>query len=381
MKVERCFKESFGTEYALSFNSGRSSFLAILKSLELKEGDEVLMQGFTCNAVVNPVLFLKLVPVFVDIEKESLNINPRDLEEKITSKSRAVIVQHTFGLGANMERIQRICQEHNLFLVEDCAHSLGAKYNQKKLGVFGDAAFFSFGRDKVISSVFGGMLIIKDKVLGEKITKLRQKTKYPNRLWILQQLLHPLIVEYVIKPSYKLPWLGKFLLISFQKLKILSKAVSQKEKLGKFSKNFFRKMPNALLLIAQNQIKKIEKFQRHSEKIAQIYFDKLKNSFGISILPKSEGKIYMRFPIIFHNKNTDEVLEMFRDNKILIDDGWRKAPIMPPDTDQERAGYIFGLCPNAEFVVNHIVNLPTNINISEKEAMRISDLLINFLKK
>jgi len=165
-ELENQFKEYLGVKYAFSFNSGRSSLMAILSSLDLEQGSEVLLQAFTCNAAANPILWSGLKPIYVDCDEDDFNIDVENLERKITSKSRVVIVQHTFGLPAEMDKILDIVRQNNLILNEDCAHSLGAKYRGQKMGTFGKAAFFSFSRDKIISSIYGGMAVTNGPSLG-----------------------------------------------------------------------------------------------------------------------------------------------------------------------------------------------------------------------
>jgi perosamine synthetase len=200
-ELEEEFKKYLGIKYAISFNSGRSALMAILDSLEIKEDDEILLQGFTCNSAVIPILQKKAKPVYVDID-ETINLDPKDLERKITKKSKAVMIQHTFGWPAKIEEILEICKKYNLYLIEDCAHSLGAKYKGKFCGTFGDVAFFSFGRDKIISSVYGGMTTTNDDKIGERLKNFKEKLDFPSNFWIFQQLLHPILVNYLILPLY-----------------------------------------------------------------------------------------------------------------------------------------------------------------------------------
>jgi len=174
-ELEEAFKRYFGRKHALSFNSGRSAFLALLNSLGLEQEDEVLLQAFTCNAAVNPIIWAGLKPVYLDCNEATFNIDIEDLKRKITEKSKVVMVQHTFGLPAEMDEILRVCQENNLILVEDCAHSLGVAYQGRKVGTFGKAAFFSFSRDKVISSVYGGIVIADDDGLAQRLKNIRKK--------------------------------------------------------------------------------------------------------------------------------------------------------------------------------------------------------------
>lgn len=378
-ELEESFKKYLNLKYAFSFNSGRSAFLAILKSLSLKEEDEILLQAFTCNALVNPILALNLKPIFVDIEKSTLNLDPQDLKKKITPKSKVVVVQHTFGLPAKMEEILKICLANDLILIEDCAHCLGATLENKKLGTFGKAAFFSFGRDKIISSVSGGMAVTNDPVLGERLKEFQAKCSFPSYFWTLRELFHPVLTQGFIKPLYRFFGIGKWFLIFFQKLEILSKAVSKEEKKGKLSSYFPKKLPNVLACLALNQLKKLKKFNCHRKKIAKIYDEELKE-LNIQLPLWQTGRVYMRYPLILENKDTDEILRKFEKEKIFLDDGWRKTPIVPPDTDQTKMHYKIGSCPNAEKVAKFIINLPTHIQISEKDAQKIVNLLKQFFK-
>ena len=255
-QLEDEFKEYLGVKHAITFNSGRSSLFAILKSLDLEKGSpasaegsgeakEVLLQAFTCNAVPNPVLWAGLEPIYVDCNTDDFNINPSDLEAKITLRQaqgrplpRVVIVQHTFGLPANMDQIRAICGAYKLILIEDCAHSLGSEYNGLKVGANSKVAFFSFGRDKIISSVYGGIVTTNDDALAEKLKELQKEFKQPSILWTLQQLLHPIILGYIVLPIYNFLDLGKIFLVLSQWFHILSKAVSwQEKKRGPFRSN------------------------------------------------------------------------------------------------------------------------------------------------
>ena len=195
-KVESWFKHEYAAGASVSFNSGRSALYALLKSFEIKEGDEVILQAFTCVAVCDAILWCGVKPVFVDIDR-TLNVDPTDLEKKITSETRAIIVQHTFGIPAQIKEISVIAKKHNLILIEDCAHCLGAAVENRKLGTFGDAAFFSFGRDKIVSSVFGGLAIIKPNFKTEikNLKKMHEDLSFPSYGWIFQQIVHPIFFQ------------------------------------------------------------------------------------------------------------------------------------------------------------------------------------------
>ncbi len=377
-QLEREFAKYLGVKYAVSFNSGRAALMAILESLNLERGSEILLQAFTCNAVPNPIIWSSLKPVYVDIHAETFNIDSEDLRKKITSKSRAVITQHTFGLPAYMDKILEICNQNNLILIEDCAHSLGAMYSsinspqiRKKVGTLGKVSFLSFSRDKVISSVYGGMVVTNDGILAEKIKKFQEKIHYPSYFWIFQQLLHPVLINFFILPIYKI--FGKSVLILFQWLHILSKAVHWKEKRGLIPGYFPKRMPNALAILAINQLKKLENFNEHRKEIADFYYDELKNS-KFELVAKHEGRenIFLRFAIK-HPKAHEIIKKAWRQN-ILIGD-WYDSVIAPADTRLDKMGYIKGSCPEAEKLAKETFNLPTHINISKDDAKKIIKFL------
>ncbi len=128
-KLEDEFKKYVDSKYAFSFNSGRSALYAILKTLNLPKNTEVLLQAFTCNAAVNPILWNGLNPIYVDCNENSFNIDINDLKKKVQelvqTKDTVLMVQHTFGLPTNMDEVLNIVRQNGLTLIEDCAHALG----------------------------------------------------------------------------------------------------------------------------------------------------------------------------------------------------------------------------------------------------------------
>ncbi|OGZ26838.1 MAG: hypothetical protein A2365_01415 [Candidatus Nealsonbacteria bacterium RIFOXYB1_FULL_40_15] len=371
--LENRFREYLKAKHAISFNSGRSALMAILKNLGLREGDEILSQAFTCNASVNPVIWLKLKPVYVDCS-DDFNMDTEDLKRKITPKSKVLIIQHTFGNPAEMDELLEIAEANNLIIIEDCAHSLGSEYKGKKTGTFGKASFFSFSRDKVISSVYGGMAVTNDDNLAERIRK--ENVSFPGLGWIFQQLLHPVLLSYLILPVYNFVDLGKAFLVFSQALHILSKAVHWKEKRGERPSYFPKKLPNVLAKLALNQLEKLDKFNNHRKKIADYYEDFLKeSSFVLPEISSSAKPVFLRYAVK-HKKAHEIIYEAWNKHNILIGD-WYTSPIAPEDTSLEKMQYVSGSCPNAERLSKITLNLPTHINIKEGELERIS----NFLNK
>lgn len=376
-KLEERFKEEIGVKYAFAFNSGRSALMAVLDGLAFEAGGEVLLQAFTCNAAANPVIWSGLKPVYVDCNN-NYNIDTEDLIKKITPKSRAVMVQHTFGQPCDLDEVIRICREKKLVLIEDCAHSLGAQYKGRNVGTFGDVSFFSFSRDKIISCVYGGLASAKDKKTAERIAAFQSRVGNPDRLWIEQQLLHPVLMNWLIIPTYSA--FGKYLLVLFQKTRILSKAIHWKEKRGSKPDYFPKRMPNALALLCLKQFEKLERFNSHRRSLAAFYYRDLADT-TFSMPPKAGENScasYLRFTV--RDKDAREVIDEAWRKNLLIGD-WYTSPVVPDDTLVNRLEYVPGSCPNAEKLARETLNLPTHINITEEDAKTVSEFIKNYDKR
>ncbi|MFA5432005.1 MAG: aminotransferase class V-fold PLP-dependent enzyme [Candidatus Paceibacterota bacterium] len=373
-ELERMFRNYFGFKNAFSFNSGRSSLIAILKAMEIGAGDEIIVQAFTCNAAINPIIYVGARPIFVDIDN-NLNISTKEIEKKITNRTKAVMIQHTFGCPADIDEVRKICTIKGIYLIEDCAHALGAKYKESFCGSYGDASFFSFGRDKVISSVYGGMVTVNNDVLLERVVHLQQEFNYPSLFWILQQLLHPVLMNRMILPLYDSK-VGRGLLAIFLNLNVLSRAVTAKENQGELPVYFPERMPNALAILAINQLKKLNRFNEHRKEIAQMYGLLLVNKKEFKpIFKKDKDKemVFLKYPTL--NVNPAKVIREARKRGIYLNDGWFGLAIVPPLTSLEKVFYDIGSCPKAEEAAKRILCLPTHINISREDVKAVFDCL------
>jgi len=366
-EFEKTFKEFLGFEKVFSLNSGRSALLTILEGLGIKKGDEIIVQALTCNAVINPILKKEAVPIYVDID-ETLNIDPALIEKKITGRTKAIIIQHTFGMPAKIEEIKNICQKKNLYLIEDCAHSLLAKYKDDYCGKFGDVSFFSFGRDKIISSVYGGMIGVNNKDLFQKIKEAYLKLDYPDKKWVEKQIRHPILMNLFILPLYNFFNLGKIILELSLRTKTLSKAVCSLEYEGILPDIFPKRMPSSLAKMALNQFKKAKRFNDHRREIATYYKKELGGIFEIN-----RNAVYLKFPI--RVSKSEFILKELKKYNLLLEDGWTKKVIVPPKTNLTKMNYTLGECKKAEEMSNNMLILPTHINISKEIAERIVYIL------
>jgi perosamine synthetase len=171
-KYVTSFEEKFaklsGCVYGVSCSNGTAALHLALVSLGIKEGDEVIVPNFTMIATANAITYCGAIPVFVDVEKKSWTINPLLIEEKITPKTKAIMVMHTYGNPCDMKSITRIAQKHGLYVIEDAAQAHGATYEKIPVGSLGDVACFSFYANKTLTCGEGGMITTNNKDIANK---------------------------------------------------------------------------------------------------------------------------------------------------------------------------------------------------------------------
>lgn len=168
-EFEKKLVEYIGMKHAILVSSGRAALYLILKYFNVEEGDEIILPSFTCPVVPSTIVSAGARPVFVDIEPESFNMNPLLIERCLTANSIAIIATHIEGQPCDLSRIIEIAKKYNLKVIEDCAQAFGAEYKNKKVGNFGDAAYFSFAMGKQINTRGGGVILTNDDEMAEYI--------------------------------------------------------------------------------------------------------------------------------------------------------------------------------------------------------------------
>ena len=171
-KFEEELAEYVGTKNAAALSAGTAAIHMAFKALDVKKGDIVFCSDLTFSATANPITYQDATPVFIDSEKETWNMDPKALEKAFEKypHPKAVIVVHLYGTPAKIEEIRKVCEKHEVPLVEDAAESLGATYKGKQTGTFGKYGIYSFNGNKIITTSGGGMLISEDE---ERIAKVR----------------------------------------------------------------------------------------------------------------------------------------------------------------------------------------------------------------
>jgi len=354
---------------AILLFKGREAIMLSLKLLNFPKDSEVAINGFTCYAVYKAIKEAGLKPVLVDISSHSLNFEADNFEKKLNNNPniKAVIIQNTLGFPCHIDPILKICKEKKIFLIEDLAHSAGAKYkNGKETGIIGDMTILSFSQDKVIDAVSGGALIIKnEKYQNYHINYSRNSITRK----FLTDKLYP-VFTLIIRSTYEIG-VGKFIHFFLRKLNLLSYAMD--DNLDKIIS-----LPRWYRLAAQVALRNLEKEINHRKKIASIYAKNVDNS--LLLKPITDNIKYsscLRFPI-FTEKRGD-LIKYLKKYNIFISDIWYDAPIAPLRY-MKKINYQND-CPNSEKISSLILNLPTHKNVSEKQAKFIAEKINEWVKQ
>lgn len=182
-EFEKEFAAKVGAQYAAAVNTGTAAIHLALRAVGVGEGDIVFCPSLTFSATVNPIIYEKAIPVFIDSDQETWNMSPQALEQAFNKypQVKAVIVVHLYGLSADMDKIMAICNRHGVTVIEDAAESLGALYKGRQTGTFGEYGIFSFNGNKIITTSGGGMLVSANKEKVEKVRFWSTQSRDPAR--------------------------------------------------------------------------------------------------------------------------------------------------------------------------------------------------------
>ncbi|MFZ5437840.1 MAG: DegT/DnrJ/EryC1/StrS family aminotransferase [Patescibacteria group bacterium] len=171
--LEEKLKKFLGVKYLFLVNNGTTALQIAIKSLEKDKRDEIITTPFSYVATTSAIVWEGYKPIFADIDPQTLMIDPKEIEQKITKKTRAILATHIFGYPTNVEVIKKIAKKYNLEVIYDAAHTFGSKYYEKSLASYGDISIISFHATKVFHTVEGGVIITNDKKLAHKIEYMR----------------------------------------------------------------------------------------------------------------------------------------------------------------------------------------------------------------
>lgn len=372
---EKEFADYFGFSSAFGFNRGREALYILLKSLGIGKGDEVIVQAFTCEALIAGILWAGATPIYADID-ETFNLSPHTVRPKITGKTKALIVQHTFGIPAKIHELKKLCDKEDILLIEDIAHALGVKDHETEdyLGLIGIACFTSFGQDKKISAQGGGMLFTNDLELATKIKSQHSRLGFIPTTTALKKLLKTIIFYFALR-LYYFAGLGKLLIFLSRKLGLAGRPVEKvaSEKLSALTssdeKRFVKKLHPLQAQLAAAQLKNFEDAEAHRNEISNVYIKNLDPHFTVKA-----SQPFLRFPLLIETANKQETIKALKKARVLVGE-WYTEPILRFGTDWQTLKYKPGTCKNVEAYNKKILNLPTHKLVSKSEAFKIANII------
>lgn len=360
-----------------TFWKGRVAFYHILKALGVGRGDEVILPAFTCVVVPSAIVYLGAKPVYVDIDAATFNMNAAQLTSKISPRTKVVVAQHTFGLPAPMDEIRAAMatsgRAAEIKVVEDSAHAFGSKYRGQLVGTLGDAAFFSTQWSKPFTTGLGGIAVVRDAVIREKLGELHAQTEQPSfgsaTMLRLQYWAHA--VAY--RPQ--LFWLAQGLYRTATQVGLGVGSSSADELEIQQPRDYSWRASAFQSRLMDRKFAAAERSVSHRQEIARYYVEALQESgFSVPRVDAHIAPVFLRMPVLVADKR--KALEEARRGRLEIGD-WFVSPLHPNMGGWEKVGYTRGECPVAEKVCAHIINLPTHRGIARAEAERV----MNFVRQ
>ena len=330
-----------GRKYAVAFNSGTSALHAILLAYGIGQGDEVIVPSFTFISTANAPLFVGAKPVFAEIEDRTYSLDPEDVKERITSKTKAIMPIHYGGSPCmHIKELKEIAEDNDLLLIEDAAESLGAKIRDKNVGSFGDAAMFSFCQNKVITTGEGGVIVTDSKEIYEKLKLICSHGRLET---------------------------GNYFTSSGQ--------------IDYIALGYNFRMPTMIAALGISQMKKLDKVVEMRRKNAEYYTKNLERIDGIEppIPPDDFFHVYQMYTIQVENGLRDELkgylLAKGISSKIFFD------PVHLTKFYRQSFGFKKGDLPLTEEISKRVLTLPIYPTLKKKEMDYVITKIKRFMEE
>ncbi len=352
-QLEKMLRSYYAVSSCLLTFRGREALTVVLRSLKLPAGSKVAINGFTCYVVYEAVVAAGLTPHFVDLTPQQLNFGVDELRVALRRHKdiRAVIVQNTFGIPADIAGIQKICKAAGVLIVEDLAHAIGLRYQTgQEAGTVGAATVLSFGQNKSIDAAAGGAALLHEG-------NLRAATLPQASFWArLTAYVYPLNT-WCIRQTHR-AGLGKVLLKLYKAVRIIPDPTDDHA-------GNVRALPAHQANLALQSFNDLPAIIKHRQKIAALYHATLPAAVQYSY---HKNAVYVRFPITVQDRAG--LTAYLKRRGIYLGTPWYDA-IAAPKRHMSSVKYAPGSCPNGEQATATIVNLPTHRNIDEPTARRI----------
>lgn len=333
---EKKFAEFIGAKYACAVSSGTAGLHMALLAAGIGEGDEVITSPFSFIASSNAILYVRAKPVFIDIDPVTYNMDPEKIEEKITRKTKAILVVHIFGQSADMDPILKIARKYRLKIIEDACESIGATYKGRGVGTFGESAVFAFYPNKQMTTGEGGMVVTDDRSVYDRCMSLRNQGRASDMQWL------------------------------------------DHERLG-----YNYRMDELSAAVGLAQIEKIDFLISERKKIAEMYTKYLKPYSKQVQVPIAESRnthTWFVYVILIKNSkiDRDDIIELLKKKGISTKTYLPSIHLF--SFYRDTFGYKKGDFPLSESVSNKALALPFYIGLKEGDIKYICDVLIKAIK-
>lgn len=340
-EFEKAVCDYTGAMYGVAVSNGTAALHIVCLTLGLKEGDEVIVPAITFAASSNCVLYTGAKPVFCDVEEDTLNIDCNLIEDLITENTKAIIAVDMGGQLCDYHRLRDICNKHNLVLIEDAAHSIGAQETKcpksPKVGSFADFTTLSFHPVKNITTGEGGMVMTNNIKYYELLKKYRS---------------HGMTRDFKDRENSK------------------STNGSHEYDIDILGYNY--RMTDIQAVLGISQLKKIDMFMKRREEIKNYYLEKIKENKEVECLNYKFNSANHLFVIKVKNGKRDELYQKLKDNNIYCNVHYKPIYLF---SYYQKLGYTRGLCPIAEKVYQEILSLPIYFKLDFNSVDRIISLL------
>lgn len=335
-EFEEAFASYVGTRFAVSFSSGTAALHAASFAAGLKPGDEAITTPLTFAATANCVLYQAAMPVFADVAADTLNVDPTEIEKKITAKTRVILPIDYAGHPADLSPILKIARHHGLTVIEDACHALGAEYQRRRVGGIADMTVFSFHPVKHITTAEGGMVATNNPEFSETMRRFRN---------------HGISSSARDRQSAG-QWYYEMVLLGF---------------------NY--RLPDVLCALGIQQLKKIDANLARRREIAAIYAAAFENIRGI-VLPTARPDVspaWHLYPILLNVRelsvNRGEIFRALRAENIGVNVHYIPVHLHPYYRD--RFGYSGGEFPVAEDAYSRLISLPMFHSMTEQDVLDV----------
>jgi perosamine synthetase len=375
---EIAFAKLIGDGEAVSYAAGRMGFYSLMKILNITKNDEVILLGATCAVMANAILKVGATPIYSDIDTSTFGSSANGIFSCVSSKTKMIVAQHSFGIPCDIKPIASFAKKNNIFLLEDCALTLGSKVGGVTVGNFGNAALFSTDHGKPINTITGGIIYTNDSQLVEKLRTSHdriadlpdaKKKALWKRLLIEKKYCNP-------ESYFILRYIDKLYTIKQRLLRIPGPFLS--DDFGIDSKNSYpypARLPTFLAALGLLELSRWPKIENERRNILSKYLKLFEHQNTLENLSNryfDENIMIVPLRFVWFQKNGHLIRSSFM-NCVEISWTWFLKPIIATDEPLDKFGYIYGSCPNSENIGKDMVNIPCNL--SEKDA----DLLINIL--